>query len=90
MLFEHFHFTRGVKGAHPLGLPPPLGEREGHPRKSEKFEAPDKDFTQQELSEMNSGYHTIAFFPKTPLHYIDVTVFHARERVFRPIKIPSK
>ena len=32
----------GVTGAHPIGLPPSPGERGGHPRKSEKFEAPDK------------------------------------------------
>jgi hypothetical protein len=36
MLFEHFNFTRGSMGA-PLGLPPPLGERGGHPRKSENL-----------------------------------------------------
>jgi hypothetical protein len=32
----------GGQGGAPLGLPPPLGERGGHPRKSEKFEAPDR------------------------------------------------
>jgi hypothetical protein len=41
MLFETLIFMWG-QGDAPLGLPPPQGERGGHPRKSEKFEASDK------------------------------------------------
>jgi len=57
-------FYTGINGAHLLGCLPLWGERGGHPRTSEKFEASDRVLLRQQLSEMNSGYHRIVFWQK--------------------------